>query len=140
MAFGSLNFLVLIYTTQNKLISTFYPSDLTGKCSFHIYYDMYFLVRKMEKSRIFLTKCVRTACSQLLTRLEQVVMYHRVTKLMRSTDPQQVVPTSLISSARNKLLTSCRQQSRSNFLRTSCISLVGTTCSKSVTVIILITR
>ena len=66
------------------------------------------LVRKMEKSRIFLTKCacVRTACSQLLTRLEQVVMCHRVTKLMRSTDLQQVVPASLISSARNKLLTS----------------------------------
>ncbi|CAB4024987.1 syntaxin-binding 5 isoform X4, partial [Paramuricea clavata] len=29
MAFGSINFLVLIDTTQNKLISTFYPSDLT---------------------------------------------------------------------------------------------------------------
>ena len=106
MAFGSVHFLVLIDMTQNKLISTFYSSDLTGKCSFHIYYDMLSLVRKMEKSRICLTKCVRTACSQLLTRLEQVVMYHLVTKLMRSTDPQQVVPTSLISSARNKLLTS----------------------------------
>ena len=31
--------------------------------------------------------------------------YQLVTKLMRSTDLQQVVPTSLISSARNKLLT-----------------------------------
>ena len=62
MAFGSLNFLVLIDTTQHKLISTFYPSDLTGKCSFYIYYDTYSLVIKMEKSRIFLTKCVGTAC------------------------------------------------------------------------------
>jgi hypothetical protein len=32
--------------------------------------------------------------------------YHLVTRLMRPTDSQQVVPTSLISSARNKLLTS----------------------------------
>jgi hypothetical protein len=53
--------------------------------------------------------------------------YHLVTRLMRPTDSQQVVPTSLISSARNKLLTIS-------------ISLVGTTCSKSVTVINLVTR
>jgi hypothetical protein len=32
--------------------------------------------------------------------------YHLVTRLTRPTDSQQVVPTSLISSARNKLLTS----------------------------------
>ena len=32
MAFGSVNFLVLIDTTQNKLISTLYPPDLTGTC------------------------------------------------------------------------------------------------------------
>ena len=32
--------------------------------------------------------------------------YHLGTRLMRPTDSQQVVPTSLISSARNKLLTS----------------------------------
>ncbi len=31
--------------------------------------------------------------------------YHLVTRLMRPTDSQQVVPTSLITSARNKLLT-----------------------------------
>jgi hypothetical protein len=31
--------------------------------------------------------------------------YHLVTRLMRPTDSQQVVPTSLISSARNKLMT-----------------------------------
>jgi hypothetical protein len=64
--------------------------------------------------------------------------YHLVTRLMRPTDSQQVVPTSLISSARNKLLTSWWQQARSNLLRTACISLVGTTCSKSVTVINLV--
>ena len=32
--------------------------------------------------------------------------YHLVTRLTRPTDSQEVVPTSLISSARNKLLTS----------------------------------
>ena len=61
--------------------------------------------------------------------------YHLVTRLMRPTDSQQVVPTILISSARNKLLTSYGSN-----LRTACISLVGTTCSKSVTVINLVKR
>jgi hypothetical protein len=64
---------------------------------------------------------------------------HLVTRLMRPTNSQQVVPTSLISSACiNKLLTSCRQQARSNLLRTACINLViawGTPCSRSVAVI-----
>jgi hypothetical protein len=32
--------------------------------------------------------------------------YHLVTMLMRPTDSQQVAPASLVSSARNKLLTS----------------------------------
>jgi hypothetical protein len=66
--------------------------------------------------------------------------YHLATRLMRPTDSQQVVPTSLISSARNKLLTYWWRQSRSNLLRAACISLVGTTCRKSVTVINLVTR
>jgi hypothetical protein len=55
--------------------------------------------------------------------------YHLVTRLTRPTDSQQVVPTSLISSARNMLLTSWWQHARSNLLRTACISRVGTTCS-----------
>ena len=38
MAFGSINFLVLIDTTQNKLISTFYPSDLTGMYLYNCIY------------------------------------------------------------------------------------------------------
>ena len=43
---------------------------------------------------------------------------------MRPTDLQQVVPTSLISSARNKLLTSWWRQARSDlFIRTACASL-----------------
>jgi hypothetical protein len=66
--------------------------------------------------------------------------HHFVTRLVRPTDSQQVVPTSLIY-ARNKLLTGWWQQARSNLLRTACFSLFGTTCSsKSVTVINLVTR
>jgi hypothetical protein len=64
---------------------------------------------------------------------------HLVTRLMRPTDSQQVVPPSLTSSARNKLLTSWWEQARSDLLRTACIKLVGTTCSKFVTVINLVT-
>ena len=45
--------------------------------------------------------------------------YHLVTRLMRVTDSQQVVPTSLISSARNKLLTSCNKVDEANRLATS---------------------
>jgi hypothetical protein len=61
------------------------------------------------------TRFVRTAFSQLLTILELVVT---------------ILPTSLI-----------RQQARSNLLRTlACISLVGTTCRKSVTVINVVTK
>jgi hypothetical protein len=56
--------------------------------------------------------------------------HHLVTRLMRPTNSQQVYLTSLISSARNKLLTSWWQQARSNLLRTACISLVGTTYNK----------
>ncbi len=59
--------------------------------------------------------------------------YDLVTRLMRPTDSQQVVPTSLISSARNKLVTTCNEQP-------SCNSFVGITCSKSVTSINLVTR
>ncbi len=63
--------------------------------------------------------------------------YHLVTRLMRPTDWQQVVPTSLPRTKLfNKLVTT---SSYSNLLRTACISLVGTTCSKSVTVINLVT-
>jgi hypothetical protein len=61
--------------------------------------------------------------------------YHLATMLTRPTDSQQVIPTSLISSARNKLLTSWYQQARSNLLQKSCIIFVGTTCSKTVAVI-----
>ena len=47
----------------------------------------------------------RTACFPLLTSLEQVIVL--VTRLMRPTGhSQQVVPTSLISSAGDKLLKS----------------------------------
>ena len=52
-----------------------------------------------------LTASVRTACSQLLDK-SGTSCYHLVTRLMRPTDSQQVVPASLISSARHKLLTS----------------------------------
>jgi hypothetical protein len=55
------------------------------------------------KSRM--SKLFRTACSQLC--MEQqfgTSCYHLVTALMRPTDSQQVVLTSLISSTRNKLL------------------------------------
>jgi hypothetical protein len=98
--------------------------------------------------KLFVFTCVRknlTTCQQDVFALIVVdksgtSCYHLVTRLMRPTDSQQVVPTSLISSARNKLLTSWWQQARSNLLRTACISLVGTTCSKSVTVINLVTR
>jgi hypothetical protein len=61
--------------------------------------------------------------------------YHVVTRLMRPTDSQHFVLTSLVSSARNNLLTSWGQQARSKLLRIACISLFGTTCNKSVTVI-----
>ena len=60
--------------------------------------------------------------------------YHLVARMMRPTHSQQVVPTNLIPSARNKLLT-CT----SWLLRADCISLVGTTCSKSVIIINLVT-
>jgi hypothetical protein len=54
--------------------------------------------------------------------------YVLVSMLMTVTQTRKhVVPTSLISSARNKLLTSW-QQARSNLLRTACVSLVETTC------------
>ena len=50
--------------------------------------------------------------------------YHLVVRLMRPTDLQQVVPTNLISSARNESL-----KARCNLLWTESITLVGTTCS-----------
>jgi hypothetical protein len=52
-------------------------------------------------------------------------LYHLVTTLMRPTDLQQVVPTSLWQ----------WQHAHSNLLRTTCISLVGTTWTKSVMII-----
>jgi hypothetical protein len=57
--------------------------------------------------------------------------YHLVTRSMRPTSSQQVVRTSLIPSAPNKLLTNWCQQARCNLLRTSCICLVRTTCIAS---------
>jgi hypothetical protein len=74
------------------------------------------------------TRRVRTACSQLSTSLEQVVII-----LYQGWWGQQT---------RNKLfqqvwyrlhVTSWWQQVRSNLLRTACASSVGTTCSKFVT-------
>ena len=63
--------------------------------------DQWYLVRKI---------CINTrltACQQdMFAYKSGTSCYHLVTRLMRPTDSQQVVPTSLISSARNKLLTS----------------------------------
>jgi hypothetical protein len=94
-------------------------------------------------TRVKISQLVNRMCSHCLFPVVDksgTSCYHLVTRLMKPTDSQQVVPTSLISSARNKLLTSWWQQARSNLLRTACISLVATTCSKSVTVINLVTR
>jgi hypothetical protein len=94
-------------------------------------------------TRVKISQFVSKMCSHCLfpvVDMSETSYCHLVTKLTRPTDSQQVSPTSLISSARNKLFTSWWQQARSNLLRTACISLVGTTCSKSVTVINLVTR
>ena len=77
--------------------------------------------------------CTRVEISQLLNNMcshclfpvidkPETSCYHLVTTLMRPTDSQQVVLTSLISSARNKLLTSRWQPAPSNWLRTACIN------------------
>jgi hypothetical protein len=74
-------------------------------------------------------KCIRTACSQVESGTS---CYHLVTRLLRPTDWRQVVPTSPISSVdsvRNKLITTSSWQ----IVTTSYISLVGRTCSKSLT-------
>ena len=90
-------------------------------------------VAASQKCHSLMTRCVHIVCSKSGTNC------YPVSRLMRPTDSQQVVPTSLISSARNKL-TSWWRQARSNMLQTACISLVGTTCSEFVTVISLVTR
>ena len=74
------------------------------------------------------------------TSLEQVVIFHLVTKLMTVTDLLQVVPTRLIQAVRNKLLRACCHQLVINILRADDISLVGTTCCESVGFINLVTR
>ncbi len=56
-----------------------------------------------------LTQLVNKMCSHCLFPVVDksgISYHHLVTRLMRSTNSQQVVPTSLITSARNKLLTS----------------------------------
>jgi hypothetical protein len=56
-----------------------------------------------------ISQLVNKMCSQCLFPVfdkSGTSCYHLVTRLMRPTDSQQVVPTSLISSARNKFLTS----------------------------------
>ena len=62
--------------------------------------------------------------------------HHLVTRLIRPTDSQQVVHQVWHVLP----VTSCWRRTRSNLLRTACISLVGKTCSKFVTVINLVTR
>jgi hypothetical protein len=92
--------------------------------SFFIFFQMH-----AYKSHSFSTRCVRTACFQLLTSLGNKLLSSNCNKVDEATtDSQQVVSPSLILSA------------RTNLLQKSCISLVWTTCSKSVAVINLVTR
>jgi hypothetical protein len=117
------------HQTQCFILGFFKNSDMESCISSFIFYRTE-TTRKHAASYV----CI-PCCSQLLTSLEQIVI------ILHKVDSQQVVPTSLISSARNKLLTSWWQQARSNLLRTALrISLVGTTCCESVTVINLVTR
>ena len=73
------------------------------------------LVRKMIRLSSNLFDClserpqlVNKICQHCLFPVDKygTSCYHLVARLMRPTDSQQVVPTILISSARNKLLTS----------------------------------
>jgi hypothetical protein len=87
-------------------------------------------------TRLKISQLVSKMCSHCLFPVvykSGTSCYHLVTRLMRPTDSQQVVPTSLISSARNIFLTSWWQQARVNLLRSVCIILVGATCNKVIT-------
>jgi hypothetical protein len=86
-----------------------------------------------QKSHSSLSTTCVLACLFPVVEKSGTNCYHFVTRLTRPTDSRQVVPTSLISFVRNKLMHAW-QQAPSNLLRTACISLVGTTCIKSVTV------
>ena len=57
------------------------------------------------------------------------ICYHLVTRLMRPTDSQQVVPTSLIPSARNIFLSSCNKVDEANGLATSCSNQSDIVCT-----------
>jgi hypothetical protein len=63
---------------------------------------------------------VNKVCSQLLTSLEQVVIIYKQGWWGQQAR-NKMFQQSLISSARNKLLTSSWQQARSNLLRTICM-------------------
>jgi hypothetical protein len=59
--------------------------------------------------RVKISQLVNKMCSHCLFPVVDksgTSCYHLVTRLTRPTDSQQVIPTSLISSARNKLITS----------------------------------
>ena len=62
----------------------------------------------ISTSRVKISQLVNKICSHCLFPVVDksgTSCYHLVTRLMRPTESQQVVPTSLISSARNKLMT-----------------------------------
>jgi hypothetical protein len=62
-----------------------------------------------ECTRVKISQLVNKMCSHcffVVVDKPRTSCYHLVTALMRPTDSQQVVPTSLISSACNKLLPS----------------------------------
>ena len=79
----------------DKFESNVVPRSLADVTGFHLHVKISQRVNKMCSRCLFpVVDKSGTSC------------YHLVTRLTRPTDSQQVVPTSLISSARNKLLTS----------------------------------
>jgi hypothetical protein len=103
--------------------------------------NVHVILRRNENSHSMSWRPVCVACSHGVVEKPRTSYHHLVTRL-RKTDLQQVVPASLIyllvSSCyhfdNNKLVTTCYTN------KSQLVSLVGTTCSKSVTVINLVTR